>query len=241
MKTLRLYQEDGFLDVALSSLKKYPYLKYLPFNTIEFWDADGERCSCGFKGYLFGRPSCGNPAPAQCEAPGNHLANRFTLDDATNDPEELKRIFKKLPGAQLGVLTGRKGGIVAFIVRKRKKPSKRFLRIKALIERHPTFAVDYGSYVAHVYSVSNTGSPIVSKKKFIAAGVLLAADDAVTAFPPSVTELSDRGPCRVVSDSTAIWEGTPPVEQALFDIAPLPKELSSMRMVARLTEVKNGK
>lgn len=213
------------LNAALSWNKKYPSIKVLALYPIEEWTRKGPFCTC-----------CS--IPILCGNAGAHAIG--SLSSATNRPAQIRDLWKRHPGAQVGGLTGRAGGLVAVFFDDRKKPSKRYQKILELVEEAKTLSIEYKICRAFLFFIDQEGTPTPSLKRFYAPGVSLAADGTFIVLPPSITWFSSLGACQTTKDrSGGEWVGTPP-EEGLYEIQPLPVNIWQLINNSYATQKKYG-
>src|SRR5918999_5534338 len=88
------------------------------------WSVDSEGiCTCSKR--------------AACENPGKHPATARGFKDASSNPEQIRKMFSRLPEPSIGLRTGRDSGVVALDQDPRHGGVDSFDRLKAEDEKPP--------------------------------------------------------------------------------------------------------
>lgn len=132
-----------------------------------------------------GRCTCRKP---NCESPGKHPRLERWPEEATTDPRKIKEWWCKWPDANVGILTGKKSGIVVLDVDPRNGGDKTLREMEARHGRVPreTVTVKTGGGGWHVYLRYPDGFKIPTC--ILGPGLELKAELWQVVVPPSRTE-----------------------------------------------------
>jgi len=126
-----------------------------------------------------GRCTCGRD---DCKSPGKHPRIKNWVEDASTDPDQIKKWWKKWPDVNIGILTGERSGLVVLDIDPRNGGDISLEDIEVQYGKLPeTVEVLTGGDGRHLYF------QYVDKKfpKEIASGVEIKSDGAYVVAPPS--------------------------------------------------------
>lgn len=172
----------SIIDYALSYAKQGWYV--IPLHSI----VNG-KCTCTRK----------------CKSPGKHPRFSKWQDKATTDPEIIKQFWIKYPDANIGILTGKKSGLVVIDIDPRNNGDK---SLNDLIETYPdfksmldTYTISTGGNGTHYYYTYSSAFKSF-KKHGLGEGIDIKADGGYILAPPS--NHKSGGIYQVANDTEAI-------------------------------------
>lgn len=135
-----------------------------------------------------GQCTCRNP---KCSSPGKHPRTKNGVKDATTDADQIKRLWKDCPNANIGIATGDVSGIVALDIDPKHGGNESFDDLESQYEKLPeTVEVITGSNGRHLY-FAKPKKAIRNSASQLGPGLDIRSDGGYVVAPPS-THISGK-------------------------------------------------